>query len=229
MGNNMVSCGLSVFLSPSPHLPFPCQSIVENCSPQWPDQLRHHSLSTTAVIVSWVLISTTVALFNYTKTLPNYALLAKKRSLLLQRSNPAEKRPSNCHLLIDSQGIIRGRYNKAHLFSINTKEVKLREEDFVFPGEEVVPPIATPVGNIALSIVSFRDLRCSVIYKNYSTYYPYWLLVISRGYLNEYVNCEKKVISKHSSWLFIKCYTVTDWDFRRYYKKMGVHSFVTLY
>jgi len=48
-------------------------------------------------------------------------------------------------------------YQKAHLFDLNIPEkgIKLMESDYVLPGQMILPPVRTPVGNVGLSIVSF--------------------------------------------------------------------------
>lgn len=44
-----------------------------------------------------------------------------------------------------------------HLFDMDNKNtgVRLMESDYVLPGQKIEPPILTPVGKLALSIVSF--------------------------------------------------------------------------
>lgn len=48
-------------------------------------------------------------------------------------------------------------YRKLHLYDvcIPEKNIDLKESDMVERGEEIVPPVATPAGQLALSIVSF--------------------------------------------------------------------------
>ena len=62
----------------------------------------------------------------------------------------------NSHILIDSTGAIAAVYRKAHLFDVNIPEqgIRLMESDYVNRGEKIVAPVKTPVGNLALSIVS---------------------------------------------------------------------------
>ncbi|KAK7484120.1 hypothetical protein BaRGS_00024609 [Batillaria attramentaria] len=68
----------------------------------------------------------------------------------------------NTHVIIDDQGRIRATYNKTHLFDLDLeKRVRLHESDYTVPGERIVPPVATPVGNVALSTVS---LACSSLH-----------------------------------------------------------------
>lgn len=42
--------------------------------------------------------------------------------------------------------------------------VRLMESDYVLKGDDIVPPICTPVGNLALSIVSFLIFLLISIY-----------------------------------------------------------------
>lgn len=60
-------------------------------------------------------------------------------------------------MLINSNGEIESTYSKLHLFDVDCKEVNvcLKESSYCQPGDKIVPPVATPAGNIALSIVSF--------------------------------------------------------------------------
>lgn len=62
------------------------------------------------------------------------------------------QRVLNTHVIIDSEGKIRAAYNKAHLFDLDLKDrVRLCESDYTVPGQAIVPPVTTPVGNVALS------------------------------------------------------------------------------
>lgn len=64
---------------------------------------------------------------------------------------------SNTHILINSEGEIVSTYRKIHLFDMDNKNtgVRLMESDYVLPGQKIEPPISTPIGKLALSIVSF--------------------------------------------------------------------------
>ncbi|KAJ8960385.1 hypothetical protein NQ314_006075 [Rhamnusium bicolor] len=61
----------------------------------------------------------------------------------------------NCHILIDDDGTIRSMYRKIHLYdvSIPEKNVFLRESDQTTGGSQIEPPINTPAGFLALSII----------------------------------------------------------------------------
>lgn len=59
--------------------------------------------------------------------------------------------------MINSEGEIVSTYRKIHLFDMDNKTtgVRLMESDYVLPGQKIEPPISTPIGKLALSIVSF--------------------------------------------------------------------------
>ena len=47
-------------------------------------------------------------------------------------------------------------YRKIHLFDIDAKDgPRLKESDTCIPGNQIVPPVPTLVGNVGLAIVSF--------------------------------------------------------------------------
>ena len=54
------------------------------------------------------------------------------------------------------------KYSKMHLFDVKIpeKNVDLRESSTVKAGEEIVPPVVTPVGNVGLAIVSPVKINC---------------------------------------------------------------------
>ncbi|XP_050303135.1 nitrilase and fragile histidine triad fusion protein NitFhit [Anthonomus grandis grandis] len=65
----------------------------------------------------------------------------------------------NSHVVINNQGEIKSVYRKIHLFdvSIPDKNIHLRESDTNRGGNEIVPPVQTPLGLLGLSIC--YDLR----------------------------------------------------------------------
>ncbi|GMT24905.1 hypothetical protein PFISCL1PPCAC_16202, partial [Pristionchus fissidentatus] len=66
--------------------------------------------------------------------------------------------PWNSHIVIDSEGSTRARYDKLHLFDLEIPgKVRLMESEFSKGGSEIVPPVSTPIGNLGLSIC--YDLR----------------------------------------------------------------------
>ncbi|XP_034231355.1 nitrilase and fragile histidine triad fusion protein NitFhit isoform X2 [Thrips palmi] len=78
---------------------------------------------------------------------------------------------SNTHVLISSNGEIKSTYSKLHLFDVDCKEVNvcLKESSYCKPGDKIVPPVATPVGNVALSIcydLRFPELSTSLAMQN---------------------------------------------------------------
>lgn len=54
-------------------------------------------------------------------------------------------------------------YRKIHLFDMDNKDtgVRLMESDYVLKGTEIVPPVLTPIGKLALSIVSLKQIFSS--------------------------------------------------------------------
>lgn len=61
----------------------------------------------------------------------------------------------NSHVLVDDHGSIAAVYRKIHLFDIDVKDgPQLKESDGTIPGDQIVPPVPTPVGNVGLAIVS---------------------------------------------------------------------------
>jgi len=58
-------------------------------------------------------------------------------------------------VIIDDSGAIVEVYRKIHLFDIDVKDgPKFKESDGAIPGDRIVPPVPTPVGNVGLAIVS---------------------------------------------------------------------------
>ncbi|KAF8374050.1 nft-1 [Pristionchus pacificus] len=88
--------------------------------------------------------------------------------------DPSGSLPWNSHIVIDSSGETRARYDKLHLFDLEIPgKVRLMESEFSKAGKEnvelhnkvdiycalhqMVPPVSTPIGNLGLSIC--YDLR----------------------------------------------------------------------
>jgi len=71
----------------------------------------------------------------------------------------------NTHILINNEGELVAVYRKLHLFDMDNKDtgVRLMESDYVLKGIEIVPPVPTPVGKLALSIVSLIKINNHVI------------------------------------------------------------------
>lgn len=70
--------------------------------------------------------------------------------------------PLNSHIVIDSDGNTKARYDKLHLFDLDIPgKVRLMESEFSRGGDKLVPPVSTPVGTLGLSIcydVRFPEL-----------------------------------------------------------------------
>lgn len=70
--------------------------------------------------------------------------------------------PYNTHLVLDDSGATRAIYKKLHIFDLEIPgRVRLLESEFNSAGERLVPPVATPIGNVGLSIcydVRFAEL-----------------------------------------------------------------------
>lgn len=69
----------------------------------------------------------------------------------------SETKLRNTHLLIDNKGEIAETYHKMHLYDVEipSKNVKAFESSLIEAGNEISPPVKTPIGNVGLAIVSF--------------------------------------------------------------------------
>ena len=98
-------------------------------------------------------------------TISSYRQLAKETNVWLSLGGFHEKKSVsddgkafNAHIVIDNNGSIVSVYRKCHLFNLEIPGVvRLVESEFSTAGDRVVPPVATPVGNIGLGIC--YDLR----------------------------------------------------------------------
>lgn len=100
-------------------------------------------------------------------TVRAYKDLARKNDLFLSFGGIHEaifdekgektNRVYNTHILVNPEGGIIGKYRKLHMFNVDTPEFKYRESEIAKPGEKILPPINTPIGNIGLQIC--YDLR----------------------------------------------------------------------
>ncbi|CAG2159773.1 unnamed protein product, partial [Oppiella nova] len=94
-----------------------------------------------------------------------YKQLAKETKVWLSLGGLHEKKTHsddgkafNAHLMIDNNGSVVSVYRKVHLFNLEIPGVvRLVESEFSTGGDRVVPPVATPAGNIGLGIC--YDLR----------------------------------------------------------------------
>jgi len=89
---------------------------------------------------------------------------AKEHSLPInvgihEPTDPPSKRIRNTLIWIDKEGVIAHRYQKLHLFDLDLRPdgPRLKESDSTEPGNEIIPPYATPLGEIG-SLICF-DLR----------------------------------------------------------------------
>ncbi|KAG8177323.1 hypothetical protein JTE90_018349 [Oedothorax gibbosus] len=89
-----------------------------------------------------------------------YKKLAVQHSLWLSLGGFHEKGPPenenkiyNSHVLVNLNGEIVSVYRKIHLFDVDIPgSVRLKESDYVIPGQEIVPPVDTPIGKVGLGI-----------------------------------------------------------------------------
>lgn len=99
------------------------------------------------------------------ETVKAYQKLAKENNIWLSCGgvhetvvNPdlpdGSKQIYNSHIVINSDGNIVDIYRKLHMFDVDTPEFRFRESDVVKPGDEIVLPIHTPIGELGLQIVS---------------------------------------------------------------------------
>lgn len=79
-----------------------------------------------------------------------------------EQGPPGEKRLYNSHVIVNDSGVIVEVYHKMHLFDVNVQDgPRLKESNAVIPGDKIVPPVPTPVGNVGLAIcydVRFPEL-----------------------------------------------------------------------
>lgn len=69
----------------------------------------------------------------------------------------SETKLRNTHLIINNKGEIAATYHKVHLFDVEipSRNIKICESNLIEAGNEISPPVNTPIGNVGLSIVSF--------------------------------------------------------------------------
>ncbi|KAL6435052.1 hypothetical protein ACFW04_005269 [Cataglyphis niger] len=93
------------------------------------------------------------------QTVASYKELAVKNDIWLSLGGIHEASDDsgkiyNTHILINNVGDLVAAYRKIHLFDMDNKDtgVRLMESDYVLKGTQIVPPVFTPIGKLALSI-----------------------------------------------------------------------------
>lgn len=87
-----------------------------------------------------------------------YQKLAADKKIWLSLGGFHEKvigleKAKNAHIVINSEGQIVTIYRKIHLFNLDIPGVvRLVESEFSVPGDQLIPPVDTPVGKIGLGI-----------------------------------------------------------------------------
>jgi predicted amidohydrolase len=63
----------------------------------------------------------------------------------------------NTHIVINHRGKIVATYHKLHLYDVDipSENIQTLESSIIEPGNEIIPPVQTPIGNVGLGIVSF--------------------------------------------------------------------------
>lgn len=82
---------------------------------------------------------------------------------------PISDRIYNTHLIIDDCGELVEKYQKLHLFDVDTPEFKFRESSVVHGGTTIVAPLQTPIGSLGLMIV--RIPLNLIIFKKKKTHF----------------------------------------------------------
>ena len=96
-------------------------------------------------------------------TVGRFRDLAKRLSIWLSVGGVHEQPPAgsavdenkvfNTHLIIDSEGEIRGKYRKVHLFDTDVPGgVPLYESSYAMAGNTIGPPVETPCGKVGMAI-----------------------------------------------------------------------------
>ncbi|PSN40498.1 Nitrilase and fragile histidine triad fusion protein NitFhit [Blattella germanica] len=91
------------------------------------------------------------------ETMQKFCQMAKDNQVWLSVGGVLQKvgeKVRNAHVIINSDGEVVSKYHKIHLFDVDIPEqnVRLMESEFSIPGDEITPPVETPVGKVGLSI-----------------------------------------------------------------------------
>lgn len=101
------------------------------------------------------------------ETVTAYRNLAKENNIWLSCGGVHEsvvnsdfsdgtKKIYNSHIVINNDGDIVEIYRKLHMFDVDTPEFRFKESDVVKPGNEIILPIHSPIGQLGLQIVSLN-------------------------------------------------------------------------
>lgn len=70
----------------------------------------------------------------------------------------------NSHVILNDCGELVAVYRKLHLYDVETPEFVFQESKVVQPGNQLIPPIDTPIGRIGLQICyDIRFAECSLL------------------------------------------------------------------
>ncbi|WAR25084.1 NFT1-like protein [Mya arenaria] len=59
----------------------------------------------------------------------------------------------NTHVILDSEGEVRGVYCKSHMFDLDIPgKIRLCESDYTITGDRICPPVDTPAGRVGMGI-----------------------------------------------------------------------------
>lgn len=95
-----------------------------------------------------------------------YKSLAKETGLWIslagfQERSSTPSKVFNTHVVVDAHGSIRAVYRKMHLFDVDHPDVRLKESEYVAPGDDMVC-VDTPVGRLGLT--TCYDLRFPALF-----------------------------------------------------------------
>lgn len=80
--------------------------------------------------------------------------------------NGSDGKLANRSLLIDSDGVIRGRYDKMHLFDVNVGSDDVYRESDTYQGGTKLELVETPWGKLGMTVC--YDLRFPHLYRDYA-------------------------------------------------------------
>lgn len=78
----------------------------------------------------------------------------------------SETKLKNTHIVINNEGKIVSIYHKIHLYDVKipSRNIESLESNLIEAGNQIVPPVKTPIGNVGLGIVSFFKLALLFYY-----------------------------------------------------------------